>query len=76
MTGLVAEALQHVAVPARKIPDIAGIEIVGLGKAGRIDHGGADPAFEDEGPFGRGGVPVQLAHRAGLELHRHAGNAL
>ena len=76
VTGLFAEALQHVAVAAGKIPDVAGIEIIGLGKAARIDHGGADAALEHERPFGRGGVPVQFAHRTRLELHRHAGNSL
>ena len=77
VTGLVAEALQHVAVAAREVPDVAGVEIVGLGEAacGSID-GGADAALENERPFGRGGVPVQFAHRAGLEPHRDAGDPL
>ena len=30
----------------------------------------------DERPLGRGGVPVQLAHGARLELHRDAGDPL
>ena len=76
VTGLVAEALQHVAVAARKVPDVAGVEIVGLGEAAWIDDGGADAALENERPFGRGGVPVQLAHRAGLKPHRDAGDPL
>ena len=41
-----------------------------------IDDGGADAALENKRPFGRGGVPVQLAHRAGLKPHRDAGDAL
>jgi hypothetical protein len=76
MTGSFAETLQHVAVAARKIPDVAGIEIVGLGQTVGIDHGGADAALEHERPLRCGGVPVQLAHRAGLKLHRHAGDSL
>ena len=76
VTRLVAQALQHVAVAARKIPDVAGIEIVGLGCALRIDHRGAHASLQHEGPFRGGGVPVQFAHRAGLELHGDAGNAL
>ena len=72
MTGLVTEALQHVAVAARKVPDVAGVEIVGFGEAAWIDDGGADAALENERPFGRGGVPVQLAHHAGFKLHRYA----
>jgi len=76
MTGLVAETLQHVAVAARKIPDVAGLEVVGLGAAGGIDHGGANAPLQDERPLGRGGVPVQLAHRAGLDPHRDSGKPL
>ena len=76
VTGLVAETLQHVAVAARKVPDVAGIEIVGLGEAAWIDDGGADAALENERPLRRGGVPVQLAHRAGLKPHRDAGDPL
>jgi hypothetical protein len=76
VTGLVAETLQHVAVAAREVPDVAGVEIVGLGEAAWIDDGGADAALENERPFGRGGVPVQFAHRAGLQPHRHAGDPL
>ena len=74
--GLVAQALQHVAVTAGKVPDVAGIEVVGLGEAVGIDDGGANAPLEHERPFGRGGVPVHLAHRAGLELHRNPGNSL
>ena len=62
---LVVEALQHVAVAARKIPDVAGLEIVGFGRALRIDHGGAHAALQHERPLRGGGVPVQLAHRPG-----------
>ncbi len=76
MAGLVAKALQHVAVAAGKVPDVARIEIVGLGKAVGIDDGGANAPLEHERPFGRGGVPVHLAHRAGLEPHRNPGNSL
>jgi hypothetical protein len=72
VTGRVAQTLQHVPVAARKVPDIAGIEVVGLAEAAGIDDGGADPPFDDERPFGGGGVPVQFAHRAGLEPHRDA----
>jgi hypothetical protein len=65
VTRLVADTLQHVAVAAREVPDVAGFEIVGLGKAAWVDDGGADAALENKRPFGRGGVPVQFAHRAG-----------
>src|SRR5207237_7532288 len=58
VTGLVAKALQHVAVAAREVPDVAGVEIVGLGKAAWIEDGGADAALKYERPFGCGGVPV------------------
>ena len=76
VAGLVAEALQHVAVAAREVPDVAGLEVVGLGEAAWVDDGGADAALENERPLGGGGVPVQLAHRAGLEPHRDAGDPL
>jgi hypothetical protein len=76
VTGPVAKALQHVPVSARKVPDVAGIEIVGLRAAGGIDDSGADAAFENEGPLGGSSVPVQFAHRPGLEPHRDAGDSL
>jgi hypothetical protein len=76
VAGLVAQALDRMAVAARKIPDVARIEIVGLRVALRIGHGGAAAPFDDKGPFGRGGVPVQLAHYARLEPHRDAGDSL
>ena len=49
--------------------------LVSARPSGSID-GGADAALEDERPFGRGGVPVQFAHRAGLKPHRDAGDPL
>ena len=76
MTGLVAEALQHVTVPPGEVPDVARVEIVGLGKAAWVDDGGANAPLDDEGPLGRGGVPVQFAHRARLKPHRNPGNSL
>jgi len=76
MSRLVAQALEHVAVAAGKIPDVAGLEIVGLGTPPRVDHGRAHAAFYDKRPLGRGGVPVQLAHGARLQLHRHARDPL
>ena len=76
MAGLVAERLEHVAVAARKIPDVARLEVVGLRAALRVDDGGTHPAFGNEGPLRGRGVPVQLAHDAGLHAHRDAGDAL
>ena len=75
VAGLVAQALKHVAVAAGEIPDVARLEIIGLGVALRIDDGRAHAPLEDEGPLGGGGVPVQLAHRTRLQPHRNPGDA-
>ena len=74
--GLSPRHLEHVAVAAREVPDVARLEVVGLGAALRVDDGGAHAAFDDERPLGGRGVPVQLAHHARLEAHRDAGDAL
>ena len=76
VTRLVTEALQHMTVATREVPDVTWIEIVGLGEAVWVDDGGADAALENERPLRRGGVPVQLAHRAGLKPHRDASDPL
>ena len=76
MTRLFAEAGERVCMTAREIPDIAGIEVVDLGAAGRIDDRGADAPLEDKSPFRRRRVPVQLARDARLKPHRHAGDSL
>ena len=73
---LVAEAAEHVAVAAGKVPDVAGFEVVGFGVALGIDDGRSHAAVDHERPFGGGGVPVQLAHHAGFQDHRDAGDAL
>src|SRR5205823_294973 len=41
VTRLFAEASERVCVTAREVPDVARIEIVDLGSAGRIDNRGA-----------------------------------
>ena len=61
---LVAQALEHVAVAARKVPDVARLEVVGFGGSAGRNHRGANATTSDKGPFGGGGVPVQFAHRA------------
>jgi hypothetical protein len=76
MARLVAQRLDDVAMTAREIPDIARLEVIGLGAALRIDHGGAHPPLGDERPFGRSSVPMQLTHHARLHAHRHAGDRL
>jgi hypothetical protein len=76
MTVFVAQALQHVAVTPGEVPDVARVEVVGLGEAAGIDDRGANPPLEDQRPLGCGGVPVELTHRAGLDPHRNPGNSL
>src|SRR5262249_37368042 len=73
---LFAEALNRMAVAAREVPDVAGIEIVGLSVPLRVDDGSAAAPLDDEGPLGGRCVPVQLANAAWFEAHRHAGDAL
>jgi hypothetical protein len=76
VAGPVAEALQHVAMAAGEVPDVAGLEVVRLGISEGRDDRGPDVPLEDERPLGRGGVPVEFPHAAGLELHRGAGDPL
>src|SRR6266436_9689253 len=52
MRRFIAEALEHVRVAARKIPDVARLKVVRLGLPGRIDHSGPHASFQDERPFG------------------------
>jgi hypothetical protein len=75
MAGLRAETLQHVTVAARKIPHVAGNEIVGFRLALRSNDGCADAALDDEGPFGRRCVPMQFAHRTWLKPHGNSRDA-
>ena len=72
MRRFIAEALEHVRVAARKVPDVARLKVVRLRLPCRVDHGGAHASFQDERPFRSGCVPVKLPHHAGLKLHRHA----
>ena len=70
------EPLKHVPMPARKVPDIARIEIIGLRRTVGADHRRADPAFDDEGPLRGDRMPVQLADAAGIQAHRDPGQPL
>src|SRR5512133_9667 len=72
MRWFIAEALENVRVPARKIPDVARLKVVRLRLPCRIDHRSAHASFQDERPFCSGRVPVKLPHHARLKLHRHA----
>ena len=73
---LVAEALQHVAMAAREIPDITGAEVIDAGAALRVNHRGVHAAGDDIGPFGGRGVPMEFSHHPRLEPHRNTGDAL
>src|SRR5205085_11102277 len=73
---LIAEAFEDVRVAAWKVPDVARIKVVRLGLSSRVDHRGAHTTFQYERPFRRGCVPVELAHDAGLKLHRYARDSL
>src|SRR5262245_1892562 len=74
MSRLISQALEHMTVSAWEVPDVARFEIVGLGAAAGIDHGGPHAAVEYEGPFGGGGVPMHFAHCARLQDHRNTGD--
>ena len=76
VAGFVAEALEHVAVAAGEVPDVARGEVVDAASALRIDDRGSHPATDDKRPFGGGRMPVELAHHPRLEPHRHAGDPL
>ena len=76
MAWLVADPRQRVGVTTREIPDIAGIEVVDLGAAVRIDHRGAHAPLVHKRPLCRGWVPVQCTRDARLEPHRYAGDPL
>ena len=70
------EPLQHVAMPARKVPDIARVEVVDLRRAVGADDRGADPSLDDKSPLGGDRMPVQLADAAGIQAHRDPGQPL
>jgi hypothetical protein len=63
------ETLDRMAVAARKVPHIARPKVDDLRLVLRIDRGDACAALDHISPLGSIGVPVQLAHRAGLERH-------
>ena len=69
---LAAQAFKHVAVAAWEVPYVARLEIVRFRVPARTDYRRPHPSFVHEGPLRRGGVPVQLAHAARLQPHRHA----
>src|SRR6266436_3990009 len=72
MRQLIAKAFEHVSVAAWKIPDVSRRKIVRFSFPRGVDHRGAYSAFDDERPFGSGGMPMKFTHHTGLELHRHA----
>jgi hypothetical protein len=74
--GAGTEALDGVAVAARKIPDVAHGEIGDLGLVLRINGRDAAAPFDHIGPFGGVGVPVKLAKRSGLKRHVDAGKLI
>src|SRR5947207_7947512 len=72
MRGFIAETFEHVRVPTRKVPDVAGIKVVCLSLPGRVDDRCAHTSSDHERPLGGSGVPVKLAHHTRLKLHRDA----
>src|SRR6516164_7914036 len=72
MREFIAETLEHMGVPTRKVPDVAGIKVVCLSLPGRVDNRCAHTSSDHERPLGGSGVPVKLAHHTRLKLHRHA----
>jgi hypothetical protein len=71
---LFAQAGERVWIAARKVPDVAGIEVVDFRAAARIHECRADTAFQDEGPFRGGRTPVKFPRHTGLQAHRYAGD--
>src|SRR6185312_5157673 len=76
MAWLLPQALEHVPVTLREIPNIAGFKIVGGGCAIRRDHCRTYAAFQHVGPFGGDGMPVELAECAGFQAHGDTRDAL
>src|SRR4029077_18398032 len=76
MRRFIAEALEHVRVAARKIPNVAGLKVVRLRLPCRVDDRGAHAPFQDERPFRSGCMPMKLPHHARLKLHRHSSDPL
>src|SRR5215813_2714453 len=72
MARLVTDALDRMAVAPGEIPKIAGLVVVDLARARRLDHHRLASPVDDEGPFGGDGVPVQLARCSRVEKHMDA----
>jgi hypothetical protein len=69
MSRLVAETLEHMALAAWKVPDVAGFKVVCLRLTSRIDDRCTNVPVQNERPLGGSSMPVKLAHHAGFELH-------
>jgi hypothetical protein len=66
MTRLIPNAFERVSVSLREIPDITNLELICLGFAICRDYRRPHLAFENIGPFGGDGVPMQFAKAAGF----------
>jgi len=66
---LVADALDRMTMAFGEVPKIARLEVVDLARTRGLEHHGLASAVDDEGPFGRYGVPMQFARCAWIEEH-------
>src|SRR5258705_9033484 len=71
---LVADILNVMPEPLRHVAYVAGSELHGFHLAVRSEDGEARAAGDEVLPFGRGGMPMQLAQRAGFQQHRRPGH--
>lgn len=62
-----AGVLDVVAGSLRDVAHAAGREVEGAGRLGRLEDGDAGGPLQEVVPLGRGCVPVDLTHRAGLD---------
>src|SRR4051794_32847501 len=76
MAGLVPDGLDRVAVPLLEVPEVAWLVVVDLARARGLEHHGLAAAGDDKSPFGRDGMPVQLARGARVQEHVDAGDPL
>jgi len=72
VAGIIADALDRVAVPLCEVPEIAGLEVIDLACAGGLKHDRLGAPLDHIGPLGGDCMPMQLALSASQSMTRAA----